>query len=84
LAGYGDSEKKKYSLAKLSVLCCSKDQGGLDIHDLEVKNTILLGKWPFKLLTEDATWQTILKKEIYRLKSIITCSLEIRRLAFLG
>jgi hypothetical protein len=40
-----------------------KDQGGLGIHDLEVKNTSLLGKWHFQLLTEDGTWQTILKRK---------------------
>jgi hypothetical protein len=34
----GDSEKKKYRLAKWSVVCSPKDQGGLCIHDLEVKN----------------------------------------------
>jgi hypothetical protein len=45
--------------------CCvlSKDQGGFGIHDLEVKNTALLGKWLFKLLTEEGTWQTILKRK---------------------
>jgi hypothetical protein len=53
--------KKKYRLAKWSVVCCPKDQGG--IHDLSVKNTALLGKWLFKLLTEDGIWQTILKKK---------------------
>jgi hypothetical protein len=26
---------------------------GLGVHDLEVKNSALLGKWLFKLLTED-------------------------------
>jgi hypothetical protein len=57
----GDSEKKKYRLAKWSVVCCPKDQGGLGIHDLSVKNTALLGKWLFKLLTKDGTWQTLLK-----------------------
>jgi hypothetical protein len=41
----------------------SKDQGGLGIHNLEVKNTALLGKWLFKLLTEKGMWQTILKKK---------------------
>jgi hypothetical protein len=43
--------------------CCwhHKDRGGLSIHDYEVKNTALLGKWLFKLLTKDGTWQTILK-----------------------
>jgi hypothetical protein len=58
-----DSEKKKYQLAKWSVVCCPKDQGGLGIHDLSVKNATLLGKWLFKLLTEDETWQTILKRK---------------------
>jgi hypothetical protein len=55
--------KKKYRSAKWSVVCCPKDQGGLGIHDLSVKNTALLGKWLFKLLTEDGTWQTILKRK---------------------
>jgi hypothetical protein len=32
----GDSKKKKYRLAKWSVVCCPKDQGGLGIHDLSV------------------------------------------------
>jgi hypothetical protein len=59
----GDSEKKKYRLAKWSVVCWPKDQGGLGIHDLSVKNPALLGKWLFKLLTEDGTWQTILKRK---------------------
>jgi hypothetical protein len=45
------------------VVCSPKDQGGLGIHDLEVKNTALLGKWLFKLLTEEGTWQTILKRK---------------------
>jgi hypothetical protein len=31
-----------------------KYQGGLGIQDLEVKNTALLGKWLFRLLTEDS------------------------------
>jgi hypothetical protein len=45
------------------VVCSPKDQGGLGIHDLEVKNTALLGKWLFKLLTVEGTWQTILKRK---------------------
>jgi hypothetical protein len=40
-----------------------KDQGGLGIHDLEVKNSALLGKCLFKLLTEDGVCQTILKRK---------------------
>jgi hypothetical protein len=40
----GDSEMKKYRLAKWSVVCRPKDQRGLGIHNLEVKNTALLGR----------------------------------------
>ena len=40
----GDSEKKKYRLARWDVVCCPKDQGGLGIHDLRIKNSALLGK----------------------------------------
>jgi hypothetical protein len=57
----GQSEKKKYRLAKWSVVCRPKDQGGLGIYDLEVKNTSLLGKCLFRLLTEDGIWQTLLR-----------------------
>jgi hypothetical protein len=56
-----DSEKNKYRLVKWSVVCTPKDQGGLGIHDLQLKNFTLLGKWLFKLLTKDALWQTLLK-----------------------
>jgi hypothetical protein len=55
--------RKKYRLAKWSVVCSPKDQGGLGIHDLEVKNIALLGKWLFKLLIEEGTCQTILKRK---------------------
>jgi hypothetical protein len=61
----GDSEKKKYRLVKWRVVCRPKDQGGLGVHDLQVKNTALLCKWLFKLLTEDgrgATLFTLTKK----------------------
>jgi hypothetical protein len=66
----GDSEKKKYRLAKWSVVCCPKDQGGLGVHDLSVKNSALLGKWLFKLLTEDGIWQTILKRKYIGQKTL--------------
>jgi hypothetical protein len=46
-----------------SIVCSPKDQGGLGIHDLEVKNRALLGKCMFKLLTEEGAWQTILKRK---------------------
>jgi hypothetical protein len=47
-----------------------KDQGGLGVHDLEVKNLALLGKWLFKLLTEDGVWQTLLKRKYIGSKAL--------------
>jgi hypothetical protein len=58
----GDSEKKKYRLVKWSLVCRPKDQGGLGIHELQAKNTSLLGKWLFKLLNKDGVWQILLKR----------------------
>jgi hypothetical protein len=52
-----------HRLVKWSVVCTPKDQGGLGIHDLQVKNTALLGKWLFKLLTKNGMWQTLLKRK---------------------
>jgi hypothetical protein len=66
----GDIEKKKYRMAKWSVVCSPKGQGGLGIHDLEVKNIALLGKWLFKLLIEEGTWQTILKRKYIGQKAL--------------
>jgi hypothetical protein len=52
------------------VVCTPKDQGGLGINDLQVKNTALLGKWLFKLLTEDGMWQTLLKRKYVGSKAL--------------
>jgi hypothetical protein len=45
-------------------VCSPKDQGGLGIHDLAVKNTALLGKWLFKLLTEEGLGKPYLRGNI--------------------
>ena len=55
-----DEHKRKYRLAKWSILCQPKDQGGLGIQNLELKNIALLSKWLYRLLTTDGTWQQIL------------------------
>jgi hypothetical protein len=66
----GDSEKKRYKLAMWTVVCRRKDQGGLGIHDLEVKNIAFLGKWLFRLLTEDGIWQTLLRRKYIGSKAL--------------
>src|SRR6266542_4448000 len=47
--------KKKYRLAKWSVVCTPKDQGGLGILN-DVHNGCLLSKWLFILINEDRIW----------------------------
>jgi hypothetical protein len=79
-----DDQKRKYRLAKWSILCQPKNQGGLGIHDLDVKNTILLSKWLYKLLTIDGTWQQIQCNKYIHSKPLITGSVEKWRLTFLG
>ena len=66
----GDGENKKYRLTKWSMVCRPKDQGGLGIHDLQVKNEALLSKWLFKLLTEDGVWQTMLHNKYLGQKAV--------------
>jgi hypothetical protein len=48
-----DSQKRKYRLAKWSMVCQPKDQGGLEIQNLEIQNQCLLIKWLFKFINED-------------------------------
>ncbi|WVZ82767.1 hypothetical protein U9M48_029995 [Paspalum notatum var. saurae] len=62
VARKGD-ENKKYGLAKWSILCQPKYQGGLGILNLNTKNSPLLSKWLYKLLTSDRMWQQILRNK---------------------
>jgi hypothetical protein len=42
----GDENKQKYRLVRWIIVCRPKDQGGLGIYDLKIKNTaLLLSKW---------------------------------------
>ena len=49
--------------------CCLPSRT-LGISDLKIKNSALLGKWLFTLLTEDGTWQTILKRKYIGSKAL--------------
>ena len=59
----GDGHKRKYRLARWDIICRPKDQGGLGIQDLEIKNKALLSKWLHKLLTTDGVWQQMLRNK---------------------
>ena len=65
-----NENKKKYRLTRWSVLCCSKDQGGLGILNLDAQNKYLLSKWLFKLINEQGVWQTLLRRKYLRFKSL--------------
>ena len=66
-----DENKRKYRLAKWSILCQPKDQGGLGTHNLELKNIALYSKWLYHLLTRDGTWQQILHNKYIGTKPLV-------------
>jgi hypothetical protein len=76
--------RKKCRLTKWSVVCRPKGQGGLGVHDLEVKNRALLGKWLFKLLIIDRVCQTILIRMYVGSCALSEVVLETWRFVFLG
>jgi hypothetical protein len=59
-----DGHKKKYRLTKWDIICRPKDQGGLGVEVLDLKNTSLLSKWLYKLMNEQGVWQELLQKNI--------------------
>jgi hypothetical protein len=48
-----NQDKKRYMLAKWSILCRPTDQGGLGIKDLRIQNKCLLSKWLVNLENSD-------------------------------
>jgi hypothetical protein len=66
----GDNHKKKYRLAKWSIICRPTDQGGLGILDLEIQNKCLLSKWLFSLINGDGDCQQLLRNKYMGNKSL--------------
>lgn len=46
-----------------------KEQGGLGILDLDTVNIALLGKWLWRLETEEGSWQDLIKSKYVGSKS---------------
>ena len=65
-----DQQKKKFRLAKWSILCQPKDIGGLGIKNIDIQNKCLLSKWLFKLLNEEGMWQQILRRKYLGNKTV--------------
>ena len=55
-----DKHKRKYWLSKWNIICHPKDEGGLGIEVLEIKNKCLLSKWLYKILNEEGVWRELL------------------------
>jgi hypothetical protein len=65
-----DEDKRKYRLTRWNIICRPKDQGGLGIEVLELKNKCLLSKWLFKLLNEEGMWQELLHNKYLSQKTL--------------
>jgi hypothetical protein len=65
-----NDKKKRYRLTKWNIIYSPKDQGGLGIEVLDLKNKCLLRKWLFKLLTEEGMWQELLHNKYLKNKTL--------------
>ena len=62
----------------MGILCRSKDQGGLGIQNVALKNVALLSKWLFKILTEEGVWLEILKNKYMKGRPLTTVTVKPR------
>jgi hypothetical protein len=65
-----DDTRRKYRLTKWNIICRPKDQGGLGIEVLDIKNRCLLSKWLFSLLNEDGVWQELIQNKYLSQKTL--------------
>ena len=62
---------KKYRLSRWDIIYRPKDQNGLGIENLEVKNRCLLSKWLYRLSVEtEGMWVQILRNKYLRTKTL--------------
>jgi hypothetical protein len=64
-----DGHKKKYCLAKWSILNKLRCTG-LGILDLDVQNICLLSRWLYKLLNENEVFYSMIKKKYLQSKTL--------------
>jgi hypothetical protein len=66
-----NGNKRKYRLTRWNIICRPKDQGGLDIEFIEIKNRCLLCKWLFKLLPENVMWHELITNKYLYFDSLL-------------
>jgi hypothetical protein len=52
------------------MICRPKDQGGLGIEVLDIKNSCLLSKWLFKIINEEGMWQELICNKYLKNKKL--------------
>jgi hypothetical protein len=65
-----DQTKKKNRLTRYNIIYRPKDQGGLGIEVLDIKNRCMLFKWLFKMLNEEGMWQELLQNKYIKDKTL--------------
>ena len=66
-----DENKSKYRLARWDILCRTKDQGGMGIENLEVKNICMLSKWLYMISIEEGCGYSYCETSICTLKCFL-------------
>ena len=64
---------RKYHLVKWVDVCQPRDQGGLGITNLEIKNISLLCKWLWRLENEEGDWQEMIRAKYLSRKTLVQC-----------
>jgi hypothetical protein len=52
------------------MICRPKDQGGLGIEVLDIKNSCPLSKWLFKIINEEGMWQELICNKYLKNKNL--------------
>ena len=65
-----DVQAKGSALVAWKKICRPKEQGGLGVEVLAIKNKCLLSKWLFKLLNEQGVWQELINNKYLHSKML--------------
>ena len=64
---------RKYHLVNWLDVCQPRDQGGLGVTNLDIKNISLLCKWLWRLENEDGDWQEMIRAKYLKRKTLSQC-----------
>jgi hypothetical protein len=57
-------------LTKWNIICRPRDQGGINIEVLYIKDRCVLRKWLFKFLSEKDVWQELMHNKYLKHKML--------------